>query len=123
MDSLANDILLQFVAAIFGAPDFTQLSFTVNDAEIRYGSFVTVLIQFLLLGLALFGIVKLLKRFGRGNFRAQGQQECLEPRDRRRYRRLLSAHSLAWPALKRPWQLPAPEAVRWRARSDRCPYA
>ncbi|MGH7754035.1 MAG: zinc ribbon domain-containing protein, partial [Gemmatimonadales bacterium] len=26
--------------------------------------------------LVLFGIVKVLKRFGMGNFRAQGQQEC-----------------------------------------------
>ena len=75
VDSLANDILLQFVAAIFGAPDFSQMSFTMNDAEIRYDSFINVLIRFLLLALVLFGIVKLLKRFGLGNFRAQGQQE------------------------------------------------
>lgn len=76
VESLANDILLQLVAAIFGTPDFTALSFTLNNAEIRYGNFLTVLIRFLLLAVVLFGIVKLLKRFGMGNFRAQGQQEC-----------------------------------------------
>jgi large conductance mechanosensitive channel len=76
VESLANDILLQLVAAIFGTPDFTALSFTVNNAEIRYGNFLTVLVRFLLLALVLFGIVKVLKRFGLGNFRAQGQQEC-----------------------------------------------
>jgi len=76
VDSLAGDVIMQFVAAIFGQPDFSGLVFTVNDAEIRYGAFLTVLVNFLLLALVLFGLVKLLKRIGLGNFKAQGSQEC-----------------------------------------------
>ena len=76
VESLAGDVIMQFVAAIFGQPDFSALAFTVNKSEIRYGSFLTVLLNFLLVALVLFGLVKLLKRFGLGNFRAQGSHEC-----------------------------------------------
>ena len=76
VESLASNVLMQFVGAIFGKPDFTELVFTVNEAEIKYGAFVTDLVGFLLMALVLFGIVKLLKKAGLGNFRAQGQREC-----------------------------------------------
>ena len=38
--------------------------------------FLTIIVNFLLLALVLFGLVKLLKRAGLGNFRAQGSHEC-----------------------------------------------
>lgn len=57
VSSLADDILMQLVAAIFGQPDFSGLSFTLNDAEIRYGSFITVLINFLIIAFAIFFFV------------------------------------------------------------------
>jgi large conductance mechanosensitive channel len=76
VESLASNVLMQFVAAIFGKPDFTELVVTVNDAEIKYGAFLTDFVGFLLMALVLFGIVKVLKKAGLGNFRAQGQREC-----------------------------------------------
>lgn len=76
VESLANNILMQLAAALFGKQDFSDLVVTVNEAEIRYGAFITDLIAFLLMALVLFGIVKLLKAAGMGNFRAQGQREC-----------------------------------------------
>ena len=76
VDSLAGDVIMQFVAAVFGRPDFTRLVWTLNGSEIRYGAFLTVIVNFLLLALVLFGLVKLLKRAGLGNFRAQGSHEC-----------------------------------------------
>lgn len=76
VDSLAADVIMQLVAALFGQPDFSDLVVTVNGTGIRYGAFRTVLINFLLLALVLFGMVKLLKRVGLGNFKAQGSQEC-----------------------------------------------
>jgi large conductance mechanosensitive channel len=76
VESLAGNVLMQLVAAIFGQPDFSQFSLTLNSAEIRYGAFLTDLVQFLLLAVVLFLIVKLLKKAGLGNFRAQGQTEC-----------------------------------------------
>jgi large conductance mechanosensitive channel len=76
VESLAGNVLMQLVAAIFGKPDFTELVLTVNNAEIKYGAFLTDFVGFLLMALVLFGIVKVLKKAGMGNFRAQGQREC-----------------------------------------------
>ncbi len=57
--SLVNDVIMQFVAAIVGKPDFSSLSFTLNDSEIRYGAFLTVLINFVLvMGAVFFFLVK-----------------------------------------------------------------
>lgn len=56
--SFTDDILMQIVAAIGGEPDFSSLSFTVNDAEIRYGAFITALVNFLIIAFALFLVVK-----------------------------------------------------------------
>lgn len=52
--SLVNDVILQFVAAIVGKPDFSDLTVTINDSVIRYGSFLTVLINFVLTMAAVF---------------------------------------------------------------------
>lgn len=76
VESLAGNVLMQLVAAIFGQPDFGGFAVTLNGAEIKYGAFLTDLVNFFLLALVLFGIVKLLKKAGLGNFRAQGQMEC-----------------------------------------------
>lgn len=76
VESLAGNVLMQLVAAIFGQPDFSTLALTVNGAELKYGQFLTDLLAFLLLAVVLFALVKLLKTVGLGNFRAQGQMEC-----------------------------------------------
>jgi large conductance mechanosensitive channel len=76
VDSLAADVIMQLVAAIFGQPDFSTLSFTLNGSEIRYGAFLTVVVNFVLLAAVLFGLVQLLKKAGLGNFKAQGSREC-----------------------------------------------
>ena len=52
--SLVNDVVLQFVAAIVGKPDFSDLTFTLNESVIRYGSFITVVINFVLTMAAVF---------------------------------------------------------------------
>ncbi len=75
VDSFANDILMNIVAAIFGQPDFSELSFTIGNGEIGYGMFLTALVNFLLIAFALLMVVKLLMRVGM-NFRAQGNVEC-----------------------------------------------
>jgi large conductance mechanosensitive channel len=54
VQSFANDVLLQFVAAIFGEPDFNNLVATVNEAQIKYGSFITALVRFVITAFAVY---------------------------------------------------------------------
>jgi hypothetical protein len=56
-------------------PTFSA-TFTLNGSERCYGAFLTLVLHFLPLAAVLFLLVKLLKRLGLGNFRAQGSREC-----------------------------------------------
>ena len=60
--SFVNDIIDPVIGAIFGQPDFGSLTIDIGDAEIRYGSFITVLINFLIVAFVLFLIVKAASR-------------------------------------------------------------
>ena len=60
--SLVDDVLMNLIAALVGEPDFSDLTFTVGDAVIRYGAFLTALVNFLLVALALFLVVRAINR-------------------------------------------------------------
>jgi large conductance mechanosensitive channel len=47
-------LLTPLVAAIFGKPDFSQLSFTINGSTFQYGAFINALIAFVLIAAAVF---------------------------------------------------------------------
>jgi large conductance mechanosensitive channel len=63
--SFVDDILMQVIAAIFGETNFSTLSFTLNNSVIRYGSFLTALVVFIQVALALFFILKMVERIRR----------------------------------------------------------
>jgi large conductance mechanosensitive channel len=76
IESLANNVLMQMVAVIFGQPDFNKLSIDIHDGHIYYGKFLTDLVNFMLLAALLFGVVKFIVFIGVGRGRAFGTQEC-----------------------------------------------
>jgi large conductance mechanosensitive channel len=55
--SLVNDVLMQIIAIFFGKPNFGGLTITINDAEIRYGSFLNAVITFVTVAAAIFFFV------------------------------------------------------------------
>ena len=57
INSLVNDMIMPIIAMIFGKPDFSSLTFTINDAVFRYGAFITALITFVLTAAAIFFFV------------------------------------------------------------------
>ena len=48
---------MPIVAMIIGKPDFSDLTFTINDAVFRYGAFITALITFVSTAAAIFFFV------------------------------------------------------------------
>jgi large conductance mechanosensitive channel len=56
--SLNADILTPFVGVLLGGVDFSTLSLTVGKAVIAYGKFIQAIINFLVIALALFFIIK-----------------------------------------------------------------
>jgi large conductance mechanosensitive channel len=48
------DIITPLIAAIFGKPDFSNLTFTINNSKFLYGAFINAVISFLLIALAVY---------------------------------------------------------------------
>jgi large conductance mechanosensitive channel len=55
--SMVEDLVTPLIAAIGGEPDFSQLSFTINGSEFRYGDFINALLTFLIVATVLFFLV------------------------------------------------------------------
>lgn len=55
--SLTDDIISP-ILGIFGGMDFSDLVANVNGAEIRYGAFITAIINFLIMAFIIFLMVK-----------------------------------------------------------------
>ena len=58
VNSLVDDVIMQIVAAIVGEPSFNDLTFDLNGSAIRYGAFLTALINFLIIAATLFVVIK-----------------------------------------------------------------
>ena len=56
--SLVNDILMPLIGLIMGGISFADQSFTVGAAIVKWGSFVQTVIDFLIIALVIFMIVK-----------------------------------------------------------------
>ncbi len=61
--SLVNDILMPFIGILIGGINFTNLSITVANAKIMYGSFIQQVIDFLIISLCVFIFVKIISKF------------------------------------------------------------
>ena len=56
--SLVDDIIMPIVGMLLGGVDFTAMSITVGSAQIMYGNFIQAVVNFLIIALALFLIIK-----------------------------------------------------------------
>jgi large conductance mechanosensitive channel len=56
--SFTNDILMSIIAAVFGEADFSAVTIELGDGVIKIGSFINTLINFTIIALALFLVVK-----------------------------------------------------------------
>jgi len=57
VNSLVDNLVMPIVAMILGKPDFSDLTFTINDAVFRYGAVITDVIQFAAIAAAVFFFV------------------------------------------------------------------
>src|SRR5262245_44638469 len=55
--ALVKDLITPLIAAIVGKPDFSALSFTVNNSKFPYGDFVNAVVSFVLIAAAIYFIV------------------------------------------------------------------
>ncbi|MGH2735664.1 MAG: large conductance mechanosensitive channel protein MscL, partial [Actinomycetota bacterium] len=65
VQALANGVVLNLVAALFGQPSFDSIAWVINDTDILIGALLTALVNFLIVALVLFMIVKANNRLRR----------------------------------------------------------
>lgn len=58
VSALVANVLMPVIAAIVGQPSFDNLTLSIGDSAILYGTFLTALVNFLLVALALFLVVR-----------------------------------------------------------------
>jgi large conductance mechanosensitive channel len=60
--SFVNDLVMPLIAAIFGIPNFSELTTTVNSSEIMVGLFIQTLVDFVIIAFVVFVAVKQINR-------------------------------------------------------------
>ena len=67
VQSLVNDLLMPVIGALFGGVDFTTLRYVIREADeaagiaeasIKYGSFLQAIVNFLLIAIVIFLLVR-----------------------------------------------------------------
>jgi len=57
VSALVADLITPFIAAIFGEPDFSNLTFTINKSVFKYGDFINAAITFVIVAAVVFFFV------------------------------------------------------------------
>lgn len=89
INSLVNDLIMPVIAAIIGKPDFSNLTFTINDGVFRYGSFITHVIQFVAIAAAVFFFIVKPVNALLARYRSPAEEGM--PDEERRHQELLAA--------------------------------
>lgn len=65
VNSLVNDIIMPAISVITGKVDFSDMVFTVGEASIKYGNFITAIVDFLIIAFSIFLVVKYINKLNR----------------------------------------------------------
>lgn len=89
VNSFVDDLVMPIIAMIIGKPDFSDLTFTINDAVFRYGAFLTALITFVAVAAAVFFFVVKPMQSLTARLRQPGEEAVSD--EERRHQELLAA--------------------------------
>ena len=65
ISSIVDDILMPLLGIVIGGVNFTELTWEVGDAVIKYGNFLQNVIDFLIVAFCIFVFVKLINNFNK----------------------------------------------------------
>ena len=62
VSSLVDDIFMPLLGVVLGGLDFSGLSIKIGDASIMYGSFIQSIVDFSIIAICIFTIVKIINK-------------------------------------------------------------
>ena len=63
VNSLVNDIIMPAISMLTGKVDFSDMMFTVGSASIKYGNFITSIVNFLIIAFSIFIAITYINKF------------------------------------------------------------
>ena len=76
--SLVNDVIMPIIGIIIGGIDFTKISITFRNATINIGMFIQNIIDFLIIALCVFIMVKIINALSELNKKNNKEEEKKE---------------------------------------------
>lgn len=65
VNSLVNDIIMPFISVFAGEVNFNDKMLTINGTSIKYGSFITNVINFFIIAFCIFLMIRYLNKFNK----------------------------------------------------------
>jgi large conductance mechanosensitive channel len=75
VDSFVNGIVLNFISGAVGKADFSSMQFHIGKSPILYGTFITAIVNLVIVGAVMFAIVKAMAAFKKKEEAAAGPSE------------------------------------------------
>lgn len=79
--SLVNDVLMPLIGTLMGGINFSGLSIKIEDASIAYGLFIQSIIDFLIIAVCIFTMVKVFEKFKVKEEKKEEKKEELKKTD------------------------------------------
>jgi large conductance mechanosensitive channel len=57
IDAFVKDLITPLLAAFGGEPDFSRLSFTINDSQFFYGDFINQVVSFVIIAAVIYFVI------------------------------------------------------------------
>ena len=62
---MVDDIIMPVITIFTGKMDFSELTFTLGNSSIKYGSFITAVINFLIIAFSIFLFVRYMNKLNK----------------------------------------------------------
>lgn len=79
--SLVENIITPLLGIVLNGIEFTDLSFTVGQAEVTYGVFIQSIFDFLIIALSIFMFIRLLGKFKRKEEEEVEEEAEIDPKE------------------------------------------
>lgn len=74
VNSLVNDIIMPLINSFTGKMDFSDLMFTIGNSSVRYGAFISAVVNFLIVAFTLFLVIRYINKFNKKIEEAKKQE-------------------------------------------------
>lgn len=65
VNSLVNDIIMPIINSMTGKMDFSEMTFNIGNSVVKYGSFISAVVNFLIVAFTLFAVLRYINRLNR----------------------------------------------------------